>query len=104
LTTARSAAACGSIAASRTSSSSDRGELDKLIERAATEATPSYAAPPGYGAPGYRPEPLRRDDDRYERRDYDRDDDRFEHRGYDRDYRYDKRKRKSFLREIFDFD
>ena len=77
----------------------DRGELDKLIERAAT--TPAF---------------LSRDDDRdrYRRDDDDRDRDR----GYrdddrrdrdDRDYRgddrgYRKSKRRSLLEDLFDID
>ena len=56
----------------------DRGELDKLIDRAA----PQGAAPSP--SPGSSPREDREDDDRY-RRDY-------------------KRKRGGFLGEIFDFD
>lgn len=70
----------------------DRGELDKLIERAAGAAslTQEPAAPviPNAPLPPRHPEERRRDwvDD-------------------DDDYRYGKRKkRKSFLSEIFDFD
>ncbi|HWO41934.1 MAG TPA: zf-TFIIB domain-containing protein [Candidatus Eisenbacteria bacterium] len=51
----------------------DRGELDKIIERAGPDA------PPLRPGSGYSPV------------DYD-------------DYRYKSRRRKSFLREIFDFD
>jgi hypothetical protein len=68
----------------------DRGELDKIIDRAGpTGNAPAASAPP------------RRDDDRRDERPRDRDDDR-----YDRDDpRYDKRrKRRSFLDDIFDFD
>lgn len=78
----------------------DRGELDKIIERAATSLAPS-AEP--YG-----------DDRRYDRgRDDDRrsDDDRrrYDDRGYDDRQRYDdrhhkRRKRRSFLDDLFDFD
>ena len=68
----------------------DRGELDKIIERAA----PSVVG--GGAAAGAGPAPPRREDvgdrDRYDRDRYERD-------------RYDKkRRRKSFLEEIFDFD
>ena len=69
----------------------DRGELDKIIERAA----PSVVGAPPAGAPQPPPayEDRRYEQPRYEQR---RDDDR---------YRYDKRrKRKNFLEEIFDFD
>jgi len=76
----------------------DRGELDKLIERAAT--TPAF---------------LSRDDDRdrYRRDDDDRDRDRDRDRGYrdddrDRDYPgdrpYRKSKRRSLLEDLFDID
>jgi Zn-finger nucleic acid-binding protein len=61
----------------------DRGELDKIIERSAAQASPAavYAPPPA------QPEQVRRDM-RYR----DDDDDR---------YRYGKR-RKSFLSKLFD--
>ena len=70
----------------------DRGELDKIIERAAqppaqaafSQPQPGPAAPSPYGGePRYAP---RRDDD-----------DRYKH-----DYRH--KKRKGFLGELFDFD
>lgn len=67
----------------------DRGELDKIIERAAG-AAPAAAAPPRpprEAAPVYQPEPRRpRDDD-------------------DDDYRggYKKKRRESFLGDLFDF-
>jgi uncharacterized protein len=86
----------------------DRGELDKIIERAAGDVAaaapgrpvPAAApvAPVQQAAPVYQPEPQRpspgyRDD---RRRSYDDDED---------DYRYgNKKKRKeSFLKDIFDF-
>lgn len=56
----------------------DRGELDKIIERAAPEAAPTPPRGPG--------------EDRY------RGDDRYRHHGH-RPYR----KKKSLLGEIFDF-
>ena len=80
----------------------DRGELDKIIERAAGDAAPVQSAtsaprpaPQPQAAPVYQPEPPRapqyRDGDR--RRDYDDDD----------DHRYGKKRKKSILGEIFDF-
>ena len=55
----------------------DRGELDKIIERSAAEATPvPPAAPRGQG---YAPPP---------------------HYGHDERYRY--KRKKSFLEELFD--
>ena len=102
----------------------DRGELDKIIERshdelvgaaAAPAPTPAMAPPPGPARTGGdRP----RDDDRYrgDRDDRHRDDrhrdgdrPRYDDRQRDddrdrRDPRYDKKKkRKSFLEDIFDF-
>jgi hypothetical protein len=74
----------------------DRGELDKVIERAATAMAP--AATTGGGR-----EPERNDERRYEeppRYDDRRDDDR----RYD-DRRSPKKKRKrSFLEDLFEFD
>lgn len=69
----------------------DRGELDKIIERAA----PAVA---GTGGGRGRGEPDWEDRDRDRYRD---DDDRY--RGGDRD-RYRKKRRGSFLEDIFDFD
>jgi uncharacterized protein len=78
----------------------DRGELDKIIERAATSLAP--ATPVGSG-PRY--------DERRDPRDYGRDDDRDryderdrydDHSGYERGHK--KRKRRSFLDDIFEFD
>ncbi len=77
----------------------DRGELDKVIERAAASLAP--AAAPGGGRDDRHDRPPPRYDDR-------RDDDR---RGYDdrrrheeRDRGYDKpKKRRSFLDDMFDF-
>lgn len=75
----------------------DRGELDKLLER---NAQVQFAAPSPRDSGRYdEPErPYRDDDRRY------RDDDR---RSYDddRDYRKSKKKRaRSFLEDILDFD
>jgi uncharacterized protein len=74
----------------------DRGELDKIIERASD--APAAAAAPRQATPVYQAEPRAaqgyRDDDR-RRRDDDEDD----------DYRHGPRKkrRESFLSDIFDF-
>jgi Zn-finger nucleic acid-binding protein len=74
----------------------DRGELDKILDRVAT-------APSGSAAPGPPPRPA------YDEPSYDRS---YEERGYDRGYddrRRDprdmkRRKKRSFLDDIFDFD
>lgn len=80
----------------------DRGELDKIIDRSAVgaPATPatapaSFTPPPRQPAPIYQPEP---------RSQY-RDDDRPRHKDDDDDYRhgYKKKKRESFLSDLFDF-
>jgi Zn-finger nucleic acid-binding protein len=77
----------------------DRGELDKIIERAAAMASPNVpAAAPSAPPPAYRGDDrdlYREDDRRYDER-YDdrRDDDRYGK----------KRKKRSFLEDIFDFD
>jgi Zn-finger nucleic acid-binding protein len=75
----------------------DRGELDKVIERAAASLAPT--APVGGGEPRYEERRERHYDDR------DRYDDRYDYddrRGYGRDHK--KRKRRSFLDDMFDFD
>lgn len=90
----------------------DRGELDKIIERslggpaAAPAPTPQQAiqqhAPAPVHAPApapvYQPEPRApqgyRDDDRRGHRDYDDDDHK---------YGYKKKRKESFLKDIFDF-
>jgi uncharacterized protein len=69
----------------------DRGELDKIIDRAAT-VIPAPAAPQ---PEAHRPEHFR-DEDRFRGRDHDDDD--------DWKYRKGKRhKRESFLSDLFDF-
>lgn len=79
----------------------DRGELDKIIDRSmgTPAAAPAQAAPPPppqQAAPVYQPEPRApqgyREDDRRRRDD-------------DDDYRhgYKKKRRESFLGELFDF-
>lgn len=75
----------------------DRGELDKIIERTASETAPVQAATPQRGpAPGpqHTPAPPPR---------YDHDDDRRYQGQYGNDY-YHKRKKKGLLGELFDFD
>jgi uncharacterized protein len=75
----------------------DRGELDKIIDRAAPPAAQQPAPqPPAFAQPAAGPfsYPERQPDPRR----YDDDDDRHKHR----DYRH--RKRKGFLGELFDFD
>ena len=70
----------------------DRGELDKIIERSAAAAPPP---PPPADRPPPRDDDVRRhgDDRRYGG------DDRHSHED-----RYRRRKRGSFLEELFDFD
>ncbi|MBE2278708.1 MAG: zf-TFIIB domain-containing protein [Rhodobacteraceae bacterium] len=80
----------------------DRGELDKIIDRvaAAPAAMPERAPEPPRAAspaPVYQPEPARESYGRDDRRRHHDDDD-------DDRYRYGKRKRReSFLSELFDF-
>jgi Zn-finger nucleic acid-binding protein len=78
----------------------DRGELDKIIERTGGGPAPTRPAPQGEPVALRRPEPppeprreeYRRDDD-YRRRDDD-----------DDDYRHGRRKKRdSFLSDLFDF-
>lgn len=74
----------------------DRGELDKIIERSAEELAP--APQPQRRAAHPEPYPAEAHDRRY--------DPRAAHYGeprYDKKY-YKKKKRKSLLSEIFDFD
>lgn len=72
----------------------DRGELDKIIDRVATSLSSSAAAPAaGFPAPQA---PGRRDD-------RDRDRDRYDDRNRYDDDRDRKRKKRSFLDDIFDF-
>ncbi len=59
----------------------DRGELDKIIERSAAEAPPAPSAPPPQ-QPGYPPQA-------------------YPQQGYGHGYPHKKR-RKSFLEELFD--
>ena len=78
----------------------DRGELDKIIERAA-------GAYGGVPQPATAP-PPRREEPRYDDRRYDdrrRDDDRYhDDRRHDDGYGRKKKKRGGFLEDLFDFD
>lgn len=78
----------------------DRGELDKIIERAASEAGPPPAPQPSYRPPERAPEPQYRprepESPRYP-----------DHGHQQHQYQkgpYHHKKRKSFLGELFDFD
>jgi uncharacterized protein len=78
----------------------DRGELDKIIERAGSAIAPPPAAAPAHssGAPPPMPSPQRD----YRRQDEDDDDD-YLHRGSDGSYDARRKKKKSFLGDLFDF-
>lgn len=79
----------------------DRGELDKVIERASAAMGPAAAAAPaGRSESRDRPPPRYDDRPRYDERPV-YDDDR---RRYDDRDHYKKKKRRSFLDDIFDFD
>ncbi len=81
----------------------DRGELDKIIERGMAAAPAAAPRAPAAAAPVYQPEPQRPPSHGYDhndprnrpRRDNDDDD----------DYRsgYKKKRRESFLGDLFDF-
>jgi Zn-finger nucleic acid-binding protein len=73
----------------------DRGELDKIIERAA----PSVVGAPVGGRDDYDDRPRRDDRDRGDWDDRDRD-----RRPRDDDRSYKRKKRRSFLEDIFEFD
>lgn len=80
----------------------DRGELDKVIERASAVLAAARAEPPQPVDTGYREAPPRRDErPRYDDRRYDdrRYDDRDRYRG-----KRKKRRGFDFLEELFDFD
>lgn len=70
----------------------DRGELDKIIERAASAIGTASPEPVGR-AGGYERDRQRYDDRRYDDR-----------RRYDDDKHYKRRKKRSFLDDLFDFD
>ena len=73
----------------------DRGELDKIIERSASQPSPAGPPPPPQQQPGYPPQPGYVQQPGYgeHRKKYDDD----YHGGY-------KKKRRGFLGDIFDFD
>ena len=78
----------------------DRGELDKIIERAAAEPGPAAAPQPSYRPPERAPEPQYRPRDP--------EPPRYPDQGYPQ-HQYQKgpyhhKKKKSFLGELFDFD
>ena len=82
----------------------DRGALDKIIDRAAPSVVGAAStAPPPPDPPRY--EQPRYDQPRYEERPRydDRDRDRYRDERSYQDYKR-KKKRKSFLEDIFDFD
>ena len=82
----------------------DRGELDKIIDRAAPSVVGAAStAPPPPDQPRY--EQPRYDQPRYEERPRydDRDRDRYRDERSYQDYKR-KKKRKSFLEDLFDFD
>lgn len=91
----------------------DRGELDKIIDRADSFAGAAAASPPpAPPAPGMVPPPLypnpdlRREQPRYDKPRYDkpRYDDRSYGKGYDSDYdRRRPKKKEGWLGELFDF-
>ena len=80
----------------------DRGELDKIIDRAAPSVVGAASAPPPPDQARY--EQPRYEQPRYEQPRYDdRDRDRYRDERSYQDYKR-KKKRKSFLEDIFDFD
>ena len=74
----------------------DRGELDKIIDRAATAIAGAPASPAAAGATAF-PAPERYDERRYDER---RGDDRRYESSEDRK----KRRKRNFLDDLFDFD
>lgn len=70
----------------------DRGELDKILERAAP--LPAAAAQPPMAPPQAAAQPFYREERRDDRYDKDR---------YDKDRYHGKRKREGFLGDLFDF-
>ncbi len=73
----------------------DRGELDKIIDRSVAASQPAaYQPEPVRPAPGYEPPRYEQPRDRYEQPRHDRYD--------DRGHRPHKRKRESWLSELFD--
>jgi hypothetical protein len=78
----------------------DRGELDKIIERAAAEPGPASTPQPSYRPPERAPEPQYRPRDP--------EPPRYPDQGYPQQQHqkgpYHHKKKKSFLGELFDFD
>jgi Zn-finger nucleic acid-binding protein len=82
----------------------DRGELDKVIERASAAMAPADRAE-GRDRPPPRPDDRPRYEDRSRYEDRPRYDDRRDDRSrYDDRDHYKKKKRRSFLEDMFDFD
>lgn len=81
----------------------DRGELDKILDRAVQVAPAAAVPPPPQPAP--QPVPQHRyDEPRYERpRETYRDDDRYRDQRRDQYGRPYKKRKESWLGEIFDF-
>jgi hypothetical protein len=79
----------------------DRGELDKVIERASASMAPAAAGGAGRERERYDD---RRDERRYDDRDRDRDDRRYDDRRYDDHRPPHKKKKRSFLEDLFEFD
>jgi Zn-finger nucleic acid-binding protein len=74
----------------------DRGELDKIIDRATGTPDPVARSTTREAAPVFQPEPQRSHrEEAPRRRDHDDDDD------YNRSYK--KKRRESFLGDLFDF-
>ena len=83
----------------------DRGELDKIIERAAPTPAPPNAAPAttGPGTPPPYPIPAPPPPHDYRRRDDDDDDDDYRRRAHEGTHDPHRRKKKGFLGDLFDF-
>ncbi|WP_125776847.1 zf-TFIIB domain-containing protein [Antribacter gilvus] len=103
----------------------DRGELDKVIDRVEAESggaargVPDYGSPapaappvpqqppaPGYAQPGYPPQPQGYPQPGYDQRRDDRSrDERYRDDRYrdERGYGHKKKKKESFLEDLFDF-
>lgn len=80
----------------------DRGELDKIIDRSLTQpapAAPAAPAAPSAPAPAYQQYDERRYEDRRDDRRHD--DRRYDDRRYDQGY-YKKKRKESWLSELFD--
>jgi uncharacterized protein len=82
----------------------DRGELDKLIERSTEFESPRTAAPAPVQAPTPQPQHYEqpRYEERREHRSYDDDDYRHD-KHHDNNHGYHKKKKESFLGDMFDF-